>query len=407
MAGRLGVWLGERRVGELTNLPGDYNVFSFDDEYAADPARPVLSQSFIGKTGNLLRTVPRAHTLSPPFFANLLPEEGSLLRRLLAAQHRVERQRDYRYLRVLGPDLPGAVVMREIDGADDAAARIPAAADGGTEKPLRFSLAGVQLKFSASMLEERLTIPLDGVGGSWIVKLPASAFPRLPENEFAMMSFAAAIGLDVPELRLVSVADVEGLPRDIPALRADEPPLLYAIARFDRTRGGRSHVEDFNQIANQKPADKYDNFATHWIASVVQTLCEPRDVDELIRRIVFGIGIGNNDMHLKNWAIAYPDGRNARLAPMYDHVCTTLYYPNGTLALTVGGEREFARVDRGAIARLAARAQLSISRALIVADDTVERMRDVWPRVRDRVPDRGLVAAVERQFAAVPLMNGR
>jgi serine/threonine-protein kinase HipA len=406
--GRLAVWLGERRVGELTNIPGDYNVFSFDDDYAADPERPVLSQSFIGRSGSLRRIIPRTHTVSPPFFANLLPEENTVLRGLLAAQHRIKRSGDFPFLRVLGADLPGAVVMRELDATQEPATNdLPQRTDR-SDRPLRFSLAGVQLKFSASMLAERLTVPLEGVGGSWIVKLPTNAFPRLPENEFAMMGFAAAVGLDVPERRLVHMSEVGGLPHDLPALRSDEPPLLYAIARFDRTRDGpRSHVEDFNQIANQLPADKYDNFATHWIANVVQTLCEPRDVDELVRRVVFGIGIGNNDMHLKNWAVTYPDGRNARLAPMYDHVCTTLYYPNGELALTVGGARRFADVDRAAIVQLAARGALSVSRALVVADETVEKMRDVWPNVRESIPDPTLVAAVDRQLAAVPLLNGR
>jgi serine/threonine-protein kinase HipA len=409
MPGTLSVWLGDRRAGELTNLPGDYNVFSFDEDFAADPQRPVLSQSFIAPSGELRRVIPRTHTLAPPFFANLLPDEDTLLRRLLAAQHRVNRARDFPLLRVLGADLPGAVVIRDSDGGEEAPERSASAERSAAgDRPLRFSLAGVQLKFSAGMLAERLTIPLDGVGGAWIVKLPTNAFPRLPENEFAMMSFASAIGLDVPELRLVPIRDVAGLPHDLPALRSDEPPVLYAIARFDRTpAGSRQHVEDFNQIANQWPADKYDNFATHWIGHVVQTLCEPRDVDEFIRRVVFGIGIGNNDMHLKNWAVTYPDGRAARLAPLYDYVCTTLYYPNGALALTVGGEREFSAVGRAAIGALAARAELSVRRALIVADQTVAAMRDAWPRVRETIPDAPLIEAVERQFTIVPLMNGR
>jgi serine/threonine protein kinase HipA of HipAB toxin-antitoxin module len=32
-------------------------------------------------------------------------------------------------------------------------------------------------------------------------------------------------------------------------------------------------------------------------------------VDELVRRLVFGVCTGNNDMHLKNWALTYPGGR--------------------------------------------------------------------------------------------------
>ena len=74
--------------------------------------------------------------------------------------------------------------------------------------------------------------------------------------------------------------------------------------------------------------------------------------------VVFGVCIGNNDMHLKNWGVLYPDGRNARLAPLYDYVCTRAYFPNGALALSIGDERDFARIDREALARFARRAEI-------------------------------------------------
>ena len=99
----------------------------------------------------------------------------------------------------------------------------------------------------------------------------------------------------MPPVELIDIDAVEGLPADLPALRADEPRLAYAIARFDRAPNGeRTHCEDFNQIADQQPQDKYDGKATHWIANVVATLCESADVDELVRRLVFGVCTGNN-----------------------------------------------------------------------------------------------------------------
>jgi len=48
-----------------------------------------------------------------------------------------------------------------------------------------------------------LTIPAEGVGGSWIVKLPSTSFESVPENEFAMMTLARMIGINVPEVRLI------------------------------------------------------------------------------------------------------------------------------------------------------------------------------------------------------------
>ena len=50
------------------------------------------------------------------------------------------------------------------------------------------------MKLSATMdTTGRVTIPARGVGGSWIVKLPAAAFPGLPEQEHAMMRLAARV----------------------------------------------------------------------------------------------------------------------------------------------------------------------------------------------------------------------
>jgi serine/threonine-protein kinase HipA len=54
MSARLDVLLGAHRLGTITLLPGDLSLFVFDDAYAADPARPVLSQSYSMASGVLL-----------------------------------------------------------------------------------------------------------------------------------------------------------------------------------------------------------------------------------------------------------------------------------------------------------------------------------------------------------------
>lgn len=405
MAQELGVWLQSRRIGAMTNLSGDYNLFSFDEDYLDDERRPVLSQAYVGIAEDPIRRIPRTHRVAPPFFANLLPEESSLLRTLVARQHGINRTRDFPYLNVLGRDLPGAIVIDALSppasGAPTLEETLPA-----TERPLRFSLAGVQLKFSASMVGERLTIPVGGTGGSWIAKLPTNTFPRLPENEHTVMAFARAIGLAVPQTGLIDLDSIEGLPADIPALRTDEPRKAYVIKRFDREDdGGRMHVEDFNQIANQPPDEKYDNKNSSWIANVIATICPQSDVDDFVRRLVFGVCIGNNDMHLKNWAISYPDTRNARLAPVYDYVCTREYYPNGQLALTVGGERDFSRIGRDALRAFAQGAEISARHTELLAGEVVTAIHDTWPRFKSSIENEDLKHAIERNFAAVPLMS--
>lgn len=114
------------------------------------------------------------------------------------------------------------------------------------------------------------------------------------------MNFARLIGLNVPQTQVIDLDSIDGLPADLPAFRADEPRKAYIISRFDRGGNfGRLHVEDFNQIANQKPDEKYDHKTSSWIANVITTICPSSDVDDFVRRLVFGICIGNGDIHLK------------------------------------------------------------------------------------------------------------
>ena len=114
----------------------------------------------------------------PPYFANLLPE--GYLRTYLAEQAGVKPDREFFLLAALGSDLPGAVTVAPVaaDGnLADSRDGLAEAGDPAVGNDLRFSLAGVQLKFSA-VLETTggLTIPAHGIGGSWIVKLPSTQF---------------------------------------------------------------------------------------------------------------------------------------------------------------------------------------------------------------------------------------
>jgi serine/threonine-protein kinase HipA len=400
----LSVKLGETPIGTITNLLGDYNVFAFEPAYAADPNRPILSQSFLDANEQLIAVVPRTHTVAPPFFSNLLPEAGSLLRAIVARQRRIKEARDYPFLAALGSDLPGAVIISEIEGDPGSPTEI-AHPEADRELPLRFSLAGMQLKFSASMLGDRFSINDRSDGVPWIVKMPTNAYPRLPENEFAIMRFALAIGLDVPEIELRDLNAIVDLPRGMPGLREEERA-VYAIRRFDRAAdGSRIHGEDFNAIAGQAPNAKYENKTTAYVGSVISQLCGQDDVDEFVRRVIFGVIVGNDDMHLKNWSVRYLDGRHATIAPLYDFVCTRRYFPGGELALTIGGERRFDRITRETMRDFARQAQISQARVLKLVDDVCERVRSAWPEIRDSIADRELVATLERQFASVPLFR--
>ena len=397
----LDVLLHGEAIGTLTLLPGDRTLLAFNGGYAADPARPTLSLSFKDRLGGLMTDFKPVQTRVPPFFANMLPE-GSL-REYLAGRAGINPRREFFLLWVLGKDLPGAVAIRPADGE----AWPPDTEDYDEEekerhrrKALRFSLAGVQLKFSAvANATGGLTIPTQGIGGEWIVKLPSLRFESVPENEYAMMSLAGAIGMDVPELKLVAIGEIEGLPEDLGAVKG---PAL-AVRRFDRSDEGPVHIEDFAQVFGVFPEDKYKKASYRNIAEVIAAESDDRDIAEFVRRLVFSVLIGNADMHLKNWSLIYRDRRTARLAPAYDLLATVPYIADSKAALTLGRSKRMDEFTLDELAYLAGKARLPQRLVLDTAKETVARFLELWRTGgRDRLPKK-LIAPIDEHLRTVPI----
>src|ERR1700730_16153006 len=187
----LDIFLGDRRVGTITNLDNDHNVFVFDPAYVADHDRPILSLGFFSANGELAATT-RPHLRLPAFFANLLPEGH--LREYLAERARGNPTRDFPLLWLLGEDLPRAVIASPPTGSGDPPSEpedvVVSARIQNDPTVLKFSLAGVQLKFSAIRdATGGLTIPVHGKDGKWILKMPSATYPLVPENEYTILTF--------------------------------------------------------------------------------------------------------------------------------------------------------------------------------------------------------------------------
>jgi len=405
----LAVELHGRRIGVISRLAGDRQLFALEESYVTDPARPTLSLSFKAQSGELI-TTPRTYVARvPPFFANLLPEGH--LRAYLAAHAGVKPEREFFLLAALGADLPGGMIVTPLDHDHDAAPT-PAtdsrnAGEGEAAAPLlRFSLAGVQLKFSA-ILEAAggLTIPAGGLGGSWIVKLPSAQFPTVPENEFAMLALARATGINVPPNRLVPVAEIKGLPRDAARLGGE----ALAVQRFDRGPAGqRIHMEDFAQVFGLFPEDKYERRSYANVAAVLWAETGADDTYEFVRRLVFSVLIGNGDMHLKNWSLLYPDGRTPVLSPAYDFVSTVPYIAEDRLGLTFGGTRNLDGITKDQVRRFADRARLPVSTVWEIVPETVARTIEAWRRLQEAdVLPADLRRQIDRQIETAALRTER
>lgn len=398
----LSVLLHDQQIGTLTQLTGDRNIFAFTDEYIANSARSTLSLSFKDPHGNLITDYNATQTRVGPFFANLLPEAH--LRDYLAARAGVKSVRDFPLLWALGEDLPGAIRILSADGEswprDDESAKVDLS-DENT--PLRFSLAGVQLKFSALMeASGGLTIPARGVGGHWIVKLPSNTYEGVPENEFAMMSLASKLGMDVPEIMLVDLPEIEGMPSGIGSLKGK----AFAIERFDRTEDGPVHIEDFAQIYGVYPNKKYEKASYRNIANVIWIETGEQGLAEFIRRLIFNILIGNADMHLKNWSFIYPGKVNAQLAPAYDFVSTIAFLKDDKLALSFGHSKNWEDVNDEELSWFIGKAQLPGKLVRDTATETVSDFLELWEKEKVHLTlTEDARSSIDEHLKKVPLVS--
>lgn len=400
----LDVRLYDEPIATLTHIGGDRTLFAFNDAYIQDNNRPVLGLGFKDQFGELITEFRPTRIRVAPFFSNLLPEGH--LRTYLAERAGVNPVHEFFLLWLLGLDLPGAVTIKPTDGEALPPTTHDDAQDDQVgdlqETILRFSLAGVQLKFSA-IYEARggLTIPAKGVGGSWIVKLPAREFAGVPENEFSMMTLARLIGMDVPTVQLIDIDAIGNLPDGVGTLQGQ----ALAVERFDRLHGdGAVHIEDFAQIFGVYPEDKYKKASYRNIARVIATEGSEVDIAEFIRRVTFNTLIGNADMHLKNWSMMYPHHRHAALAPAYDFVSTIPYIPDSKAALNFSRTKRFDEFSEDELSHLAAKAALPEKLVLDTARETVELYHQYWRTEKANLPlSADVIRSIENHIATVPI----
>lgn len=394
-AAALDVFLHDIRIGSLVPLDGDGSIFSFDRDYVADTERPTLSLSYKDALGGLIDT-PRAYrTQIEPFFSNLLPE--GTLRDFLARRAGVKAIREFPLLTQLGEDLPGAVKVLPVDNV---VAEFHPVSDERiaeqNDRKMRFSLAGIQLKFSGIRARNKnggLAIPAGGTGGDWIVKLPSARHPDVPEAEFAAMSLAKQLGIDVPEIDLMPIEAIEGLPEGIQR----HGQSAYAIRRFDRDSEGPVHIEDFAQVFGVYPDEKYENASYRQLLAVLAIETDETSVVEFIRRLTYCVLIGNGDMHLKNWSLAYPDRRRPILAPAYDLLSTVAYLLEDNSALKFHQSRRWDSFTYTELAAIADKARLPAHLVVSTARETVAHFDQLWDQESRHLSFPGeVVSAIER-----------
>jgi serine/threonine-protein kinase HipA len=167
-------------------------------------------------------------------------------------------------------------------------------------------------------------------GATHIVKFwEPNEFPQLAANESFCLKAAERCGLSVPRHRL------------------GDDGMALVIDRFDlRPDGTYRGFEDFCVLNGRRTDEKYrGSYETSIMKRFEQFANSPRlfsDLEQLFTLIALNCALRNGDAHLKNFGIVYDDVQGeARLAPAYDIVTTSVYLPKDSMALTLNGTTQW------------------------------------------------------------------
>ena len=375
-----------RLVGYLVGFHDGRNVLSFADEFRFDAYRPTFSlmthPGFPHSEKLMAEPWSCNHKLHPTL-SNLLPE-GSL-RELIAQGLKVHVNNEFHLFSCLGGDLPGALVAEPMEPDEVPASvlsphgKVKAVRFEKITRENKFSLAGVQMKFSMKQQGGRYSLSKGDVIGDWIIKTPSTKHKDVPVNEFTAMTLASMVGVDVPEIKLVELNKLDNLP----PINLPDEKLVFAIKRFDRHDDKRIHMEDFAQVLVKSPHEKYNSASYEQIGKILYNFSgdDLADTQQFARRLLVNILLANGDAHLKNWSLLYSDQVTPRLSPAYDIVTTSVYIDNEKhYALNLGKTKEWYDVTYANFELWAKRSGVPWRAIKPHLDDTMEKARELWPK---------------------------
>jgi serine/threonine-protein kinase HipA len=197
------------------------------------------------------------------------------------------------------------------------------------------SVSGVQPKIGVMKENDRYVGRTKLQDTHIIAKLPVVGYPLMPELEALSLHLAALAGVTVCEVALEPLEKLV-VQHGYDLGDANAATHFLAVTRFDRMPGSRFHVEDFAQIMDVQPEDKYGKSYLQ-VAAVMLSMPSLGEaaVHELLRRMTVNELLGNPDMHLKNMGVIYKDGTTPTLSPAYDIVGYSAFHRRQGHALYV------------------------------------------------------------------------
>ena len=207
-------------------------------------------------------------------------------------------------------------------------------------------------------------------GATHIVKMwEPNEYAQLAANEYFCLEVARKCGLDVPPYRLA------------------EDGMALVIDRFDlRIDGTYRGFEDFCVLNGRRTDEKYrgsyETSVLRRFGQFANSTHVNEDLEKLFTLIALNCTLRNGDAHLKNFGIVYDDVEDeARLAPAYDLVTTSVYLPKESMALTLNGTtkwasaKELQRLGETRMGGSPARVRQILERISSAIDNTSKELR--------------------------------
>ncbi len=393
--------LHNKLVGYLAGFQNGRNVLSFADEFKDDPAHPTFSLITHPKFPNSEKLMSEPWTKNQrlhPILSNLLPE--GTLRELISQGLKTHIDNEFQIFSYLGQDLPGALVATPMEPNDvpisvlatleQNQVKAKAVKFKGNDQEnkfllTKFSLAGIQMKFSMKEKDGRYNLTKNDELGDWIIKTPSTKHKNVPLNEYTAMSLAALVGVDIPVIKLIELNKLDNLPQ----INLPNERLAFAIKRFDRKADTRIHMEDFAQVLVKYPIDKYKSANYEQVGKVIYDYSGDglADAQQFARRLLVNILLANGDAHLKNWSLLYQDQVTPRLSPAYDIVTTSVYMDGEKkYALNLDKTKEWYSVTMENFESWADKSGIPWRAIKPHIDDTMEKARSLWPDALKDLP---------------------
>lgn len=218
----------------------------------------------------------------------------------------------------------------------------------------------------------------------WIIKLDGVSDSQLGTShgygrvEMAYYKMATACGIEMTACRLLE----------------ENARAHFMTERFDRTHGGKLHVQSFCAMMHYDYND-INSYSYEQLFQTMRMLHLPHpEFEQMYRRMVFNILARNCDDHTKNFAFVMDKRGEWKISPAYD-MCHA-YRPGSDWvsrqSLSVNGKREnINRADLIAVAR-----QISVKKAEHIIDQVSAVVKD-WARyAKEQKVETGLRGAIQK-----------